>query len=126
MGREFLHRLRMAAGHLAALIGAPMAGLSTPLAMIVVMLRAFRGACIADFRAHAADVIDELRSPAHERDRDPARRSTIVIEPDAVRQVGHVRLVEARLRAMFALLRAFVTRINAGFVHLVTHGILVS
>lgn len=59
-------------GHSPALLGAPLAGLGTFLAMVVVMFTAFSSAGLTDFGAEATKLRGELGITAHQAGGHPA------------------------------------------------------
>jgi hypothetical protein len=74
--------------------------------MVLVMLRAFVRACIADIRAQLAHIRAELRAPAHEGRGRPAHVSAIPVEPDAIDHHLNVSFGQASLAAVPAHLSA--------------------
>lgn len=114
-------RLCSDAGHLAALIGAVAAGLSTLLTMIMLVLFTLVGTGIANFRTQFADAVSKLRAPAHQRSGSPADGSAIAIGFDAVGHFRHVRFTQARISTTLAFLSTFDTRFDTSLKFLVRH-----
>ena len=84
--------------------------------MLVVVLGAFRGAGVADFRAERAELRVEFLSAAHEGGGEPARIGAINAKTRALRH-----LAEASVSAMFAFLRAAHAGVDTALVFLMCH-----
>jgi hypothetical protein len=108
-------------GHLAAFFGAALTGLCAALAVVMLVLFAFRAAGVTDFGADAADVAGELGTAAHIACGAPAHLGAVNVEADALRHHLHIFLAQARIRAMLAFLRAFHTRFDTRLIFQVTH-----
>jgi hypothetical protein len=76
----------MRSSHLTALFGAATAFLRAPSAVIHRVLRALGAARFANFGADAANVVHEMRTPAHECRRGPADVGAVAIQADAIGQ----------------------------------------
>lgn len=107
--------------HSATLLGAAAALVGTPVAMLRLMLGTFGAAGVADFGAHATDVMCTLRSAAHVAGCRPTDLSAITIQPNAIGHHGDVVFAQARGGAVLALLGATDTGFDARTRFLVTH-----
>src|SRR2546430_1779797 len=82
-------------GHFATLFGAVMARLGAAPAVVVFVVRTLFGASPADLRADAANVLNELRTSAHESGRQPAGFGAVVVQADTLRQRPHIVFLQA-------------------------------
>lgn len=73
-------------------------------AVVVLVLAAFRAAGIAHFGAQTAELVSELRIPAHPAGCCPADLGTIAVQANARSHHGHIRVVKTGRRAVFTLL----------------------
>lgn len=108
--RGFSRKLRSAlldsgTGHVSALFRTFAARFGTTSTMVGFVLAAFRTAGVTDIGAHSANVVSELRPPAHERRRRPAKFRTVSIQPNAFGHRLHILFAEAGGGTMFARLR---------------------
>src|SRR5262249_37360367 len=100
--------------HAAALLGAGPARLGATPAVILLVLGALRAAGVTDLRADAADVVHEVRPPAHVSRRRPADLGAITGQPNALGHLLHVGLVQAGVGTVLALLSAPDASVDAG------------
>jgi hypothetical protein len=89
--------------------------------MIHFMLATLSAARLTDFSTYAANLMCELRSAAHECRCTPAGLSTIAIEPDAIRHLGHVAFLKACIGAMLARLGTLDTGRDAALKFVMSH-----
>jgi hypothetical protein len=104
-----------------AFFRAAFARIGAALAMVCFMSPTFLAAGVADLGTEPANVVDETRATRHECSGHEANCRTIAIKSATVGHRGDVVLVKARIRAMLALLSAFETSPDTGFVLLVSH-----
>lgn len=97
-------QMKNAVSHLAALVGAGLARLRTCLAVVHLVLRALGPAGIADVGAQLADRLRVLTAARHQLRGVEADGRAVLIQADAGRQLGDVRLAEARDGAHLASL----------------------
>ena len=112
--------------HLVELLRADMAGPGASLAMIHGVFGAFFTACLADFRAQLANLRHELASAAHEASGESADRGAVHVERNASSHHVCVGLLQAGDRAVVAGIGAGVAGVDAGLIHLVLHGEVLS
>lgn len=96
-----------------ALFGTLATCFRTGLAVIHVVISAFGGTCFANLGADATDFGNELRTTAHVGDCGPAHLRAIAIGTNALGHLGHIRLTQARVRAVFTSLGTFNTSFDA-------------
>jgi hypothetical protein len=89
---------------MSALFGALAARLGAALAVFRFMLLALGGTGGTDVGTEPADLVDEVRPPAHEGRSGPAHLCTIPIQADALGHLRYFRFPEAGVGAMLALL----------------------
>jgi len=106
---------------LPALLSAITAGLGATLAVFRVMLAAFGCAGITHRRTKHAHLVDELRSPAHERCGLPANGGTIAVETDAIDHALEIILVETGVGTMVTFQGATHTNFNTRLILPVGH-----
>lgn len=111
----------MSPGHCFAFLGAAVAGIGAPLAVIHVVFAAFFSTSVAYFGAQAAELLGELRVTRHELSRQNADVSAIPVEPDAPFHHLHVILLQAGSRAVFTFLGALQASLNATSILFVSH-----
>jgi hypothetical protein len=99
-------------GHCAALFGTLATGLDAESTVILVMVYAFGGALVADFRAQPTDVTREMRLAAHECRRHRADLCTVTTDTDAFGLRLDMRFAQARVGAMLARASALETGRN--------------
>lgn len=116
-------RLNRRPGHLAALIGAVAAGLSTLLTMIMIILVLFtlRGTGIANFRTKFADTVGKLRVPAHQSCGCPTECCAVAIRINAVGHFRNVRFTQTSVGTVFAFLCTFNTGFDTRLEFFVRH-----
>jgi hypothetical protein len=99
------------ARHSPALLSAGIARVSARLTVIQLVLAAFSATGLADFRAHAANIVDEAGPAAHEAGRLPTNGGAVLIQADAFRHLAHVLFTQTSVGAVLTLLSAS----HAGF-----------
>jgi hypothetical protein len=109
------------ASHGLAFFSATLASIGAALAVVHVVFPAFLPASAADFSAEPAELFCKLRITRHELSSQNADVGAIPVQPDASFHHLYVVLLQARSRAMFALLSALQARFNTAFVFFVGH-----
>lgn len=105
----------------AAFVGAFATRFGATLAVLVIVLLAFRGARIADFGAKLAKFRVESRATAHEAGSHPAEVGAVNAKPRAF-----FHAAEALVAAVLAFLRATDAGFNTGLMFLMCHWIFLS
>ena len=106
-------RLSGALAHLATSLRAAAAGLCAVLAGLRFVLFAFRGAGLANFRAHCAALRGEPRVPAKQPHAQCADVRAVEAQAQAIAAFGRANTA---IRADFASPETFQTSIKAGFL----------
>ena len=107
--------------HAPALLCAATASLSAALAMVMLVLAAFRRTRIADFCTEQTRLPGELAAPRHHASRETADCSAIHVKCDTARHHAAVFILQAAGSATIAGVSALVARIDARLMCLVSH-----
>jgi hypothetical protein len=93
------------------------------LAVVRFVLAALCAAGFTDFRADATKLVRELRSAAHKGRRAPASLSTVAVQADTLRHLGHVPFLKARTGTVLALLGTRDAGFNTGTKFVMSHNL---
>jgi len=108
-------------GHSSAFFRAAMTCLGTALAMFRFVLFAFSAARIANVGTEAANVLGEVRAPAHKRRGHPADFGTVPVKPDTFGHDSDILFAQAGVRTVLASLSTFHAGFDTGLVLFVGH-----
>ncbi|MEQ9379293.1 MAG: hypothetical protein RJP95_00390 [Pirellulales bacterium] len=102
--------------HAAALLRAELAFFGALLTVIGFVLLALFCASLADFGKHAADLLGELRAPAHQRGCGPTHLGAIAIQSNAFSHLGKLSTRETGIGTVLTILGTANTLFNTGLV----------
>lgn len=95
--------------------------LSAEPAVVVVIFGTFGGTHIAELGAGAADIVEKVRVPTHERRSSPANMCAVTIQADACSQGRYIAFFQASICAVLTCLGAMHTRFDARTILMVRH-----
>lgn len=107
--------------HAAALLGAVLACVRTALAVVYLVLATLRAAGFANVGADAAQLLGELRIPAHKGRGLPADSSTVVVQANTLCHFRNVALTQACIGTVLTSLSTFDARLDARLKFLMGH-----
>jgi len=119
-------KVTLSVRHLVEFLRADMASPGARLTVIHGVLGAFFAACLADLSAQLADLRRELASAGHEASGESADRGAVHVEGNAPGHHVCVGLLQAGDRAVVAGIGTGIAGVNAGLIHLVLHGEILS
>jgi hypothetical protein len=102
-------------------LGTAPAGLGAALAVVVVVPDTLRAAQVAELRAEPADIIQKVRSAAHECRSGPADLRAIMVQADTFGEQPQVIFGQAGIGAVLTLLGALDTSLDARVVAMMSH-----
>jgi hypothetical protein len=111
---------------LPAFVGAALAFIGAPLAVVDIVLSTFHAAGFADLGTNAANLLHELRATTHEARRRPTDRRAVFVEPNTLGHHGDIAFTQASLGTVLAFLGASNASIDTRLVLLVGHGYLLN